>query len=343
MPFIEEIVDAHAVAPEINFTEKNLQRIQEVFKKLVSRSRNEAHNQIKSNMDYVNQSICNTLFNTSSNFTVTFFIVSGVGLSLSSVAVALLILTAILFKQWRDNYKNILLLQFIISRYLYVLSRYFLEITAHAGRCRPSEGIFLYFNFFTLFYTELALVTWMFVFSKQMHDSLVKVFYKRTGHFLLKTSLAAWLVPAAIVTSIILALQLIKILYIQVFIAYVFLIKWPLVFSNAILLVLVLRSVIKSNNIRNESNKRIVIVMILMIYFFCFQQVIHDVHEIVYIVSSDTMGPQDIMFSFFITFNIFILFQCPVSTMFWLFANAETRALWSFPKETQTSRISLFI
>ncbi|CAH2235086.1 jg7497 [Pararge aegeria aegeria] len=127
------------------------------------------------------------------------FAVSTFGMVLSIIALVLLLLTALLFIEWRKIYKNQVLIQFMIARFLYSAVRYFYDIT-QLFDIRPSYFHPIYLDAIPLAYTEMVLVTWMCIFSKLMYESFVKVFNVGTPS-LLKLSLAAWLVPGELVRS----------------------------------------------------------------------------------------------------------------------------------------------
>ncbi|CAH2107077.1 unnamed protein product [Euphydryas editha] len=267
----------------------------------------------------------------------TSFILSTLGMAFSILSMMMLILTTILFSEWRHSYKNQLLLQFMLARFIFSFVRYFYDLIKYLKICTEYFNP-IYLGQFPLAYTEMALVTWMFVFSKQMHDSLVRVFNTESTD-LLKVSLAAWLIPGAlsIITFLIFNMQIGK--EIQIYVIYLFLIKWPTLCVNGILLISSLRSVINTNTSKTENNPRIILVMIILLFTFSIQQAATDFHKLAFIIfhfEDFTPGVP----LFFVFTNIFSIYHCTISILFWLFGNKRTRVLWGFSNYRKQSEQS---
>ncbi|CAG9132770.1 unnamed protein product [Plutella xylostella] len=275
----------------------------------------------------------NIIFSPSNNnthgLTLATFALSTIGMVLSSAAIGLLLLTAILFEQWRQNYKNQLLMQFIIARFFYTSANYILDSTKLFG-VNTSEG-YLYYDIYLLLYTELSAVTWILVFTREMYDCLVRVLYVRGNNIVMKTSLFAWLTPAVVV-SIMCVSYYFTGNYLELIFVYVFVIKLPCIVCIASLLFFINRSVLRRNRLqRTRSNIKIVIVMIFMIITFVVLQLVHDVYEVIYVLlANHNTSLHDSIKGVLVTFNIAALYQCSFSTMFWLFGNEKTRKMWKF-------------
>lgn len=253
--------------------------------------------------------------------------ISTIGITLSGVALALLILTAVLFAEWRRNYKNQLLIQFVTARIIYTLTRYFYDIT-RAFELYQRTDVTLHFHLLVFFYTEMALVFWMFVFSKQMHKSLVKVFSVQT-HSIVKVSLCAWGLPVLFLAPFYLLLIVRKREGVQMYMIFIFLTKWPVLAANAVLLILVLKSILKTNQSRTGSNLRIVIVIMILIFMFCFQQFFVDIYKIIFIkVYYSTDEVTLYLGSSVVILNLLSIYNCAFSMVFWVFGNERTRKLW---------------
>lgn len=252
---------------------------------------------------------------------------STLGVALSAVALVLLVLTAVFFVEWRQNYKNQLLIQFMIARFLYTGVRYSSDVI-RAFDLNSNTETFNQLTATKLLYSEMALVSWMFFFSKQMYGSLVKVFDVERRS-ILRVSLSAWLLPALLAALLVGVLSIRSSKALWSYVIYLICVKWPVLVANAIFLILCLKSVISTNRSNIESNSRIVVVIITLIFVFCVQQVIIDIVFFVclalLISNNDLPVPLSISL---VIFNVLMLYQCVFSTLFWLFGNTHTRKLW---------------
>lgn len=274
--------------------------------------------------------------NETSFWTIFTLTCSSVGIALSAAALALLILTAFLFAEWRQSYKNQLLIQFMLARLFYTSVRFFSDIQHVFKMCSTSDSL-IFLDILTMIYTEMVLIAWMFVFSRQMYISLVKVFVTESNIW--KVSVCAWLVPAMISLLLHTILYFSRDTYTTFFILYVVLIKWPVLIANAVLLILVLRSVL-INNRNTEKNIRIVVVMIVLIFVFCFQQMLIDITKIVFIkfVERNCIMSTSLLIS-----NILSMYHCAFSIVFWVLGNANTRKLWKFQGRDLRGKIRLSV
>lgn len=249
-------------------------------------------------------------------------VLSSFGLVLSACALLFLILTACVFAEWRKKFKNQLLIQFMLSRFMYTFIRYFFDIMAVYDLCISADCI-IYLDEITMIYTEMALIAWMFVFTKHMYSSLVTVF-SLTRPSMWKVSMATWITPmiASVISFMVYRLQDGK--DVLFFFIYLAVIKWPVLIANATLLIIILKSIKKKNKSRvddNKSNARLVIVMNILISTFCFQQVFIDIYKLLHIILDLRPTP-------LIAFNIGLMYHCAFSITFWVLGNVETRKLW---------------
>lgn len=258
------------------------------------------------------------------------FALSTFGMVLSIIALVMLLLTALLFIEWRKVYKNQVLIQFMVARFFYSSVRYFYDLTSlFQLRCSCFHPIYL--DAIPLAYTEMVLVTWMCIFSKLMYESFVKIFPVGTPR-LLRVSLAAWIVPGFVAAVLFIGYNLQDGRDVKFFVLYLFLLKWPVLCANGIFLILVLKNIISTNKSKTECNPRIVLVMSMLIFTFCFQQAIGDVYKLVYVTFKFkyTVPYTPLVFVFI---NIITVYHCAFSIIFWLLANKRTRVLWGFTKE----------
>lgn len=255
---------------------------------------------------------------------------STIGMILSTIALVMLILTATLFSEWRRNYKNQLLTQFMIARFFYTFVRYFCDITIlfeidiHCS-CPLTLGSV------TKIYTEMVLLSWMFLFSKQMYECFVRVFAVKKPN-VLKLSLCGWLLPAIATIILCFCVAILNSWHFHFFFFYVIALKWPILCSNGFFLIVVLKSILGANKSKTESNTRIIIVMIILIFSFCFQQAFYDIYKLINFVNNFKKTENYIPVVFTFT-DIISVYHCAFSIMFWLFANKETRILWGMIKD----------
>lgn len=239
-----------------------------------------------------------------------------IGIVLLACTLCLLILTAGLFKEWRQNYKNQLLIQFMFSRFLYALRGYV------SSRMHTEIITFHTIGSLTMIYTELALVFWMFVFSKHMYDCFVKVFKLRNPNLYL-VSLCTWLLPGVITLVFYLSFCVKNEQYHRNVLICLFVVKWPVICVVFIFLILILRSILKFNLSNSESNTRIIVVINILIFSFCIHQMFADIYRIVYKIDNATKYVV-------ISFNILSMYHCTISILFWVFGNSKTREMWKF-------------
>lgn len=264
------------------------------------------------------------------------FACSSVGMVLCFTALVLLLLTALLFTEWRQSYKNQLLIQFMIARFFYTGVRYIYDV---ADVFLENTGYFtpVFLDVLPMGYSEMALVTWMFVFSKQMYDSFVRVFVTTTG--LRKISLCAWLIPGVISVLLRISHNLPIENHLKYFLIYLLILKWPVLIANGVLLISVLKSILITNKSKIESNPRIIVVMVILIFTFSCQQAILDTYKLTYLIFNRNDNSKCTTPLFFIFFNIITVYHCAFSILFWLFANKRTRILWGFSKEKAIVRV----
>lgn len=261
--------------------------------------------------------------NDTSLMTIITLTFSTIGIALSGAAIVLLLLTAYLFVEWRQNYKNQLLIQFMISRFLYTVVRYLYDINNVFSLC-VNDGCVIYLDVLAMVYTEMLLISWMFIFSRNMYESFVNILVADPSN-IWRVSIPAWIVPGCASLLLHLLFKLQKNHDFLMFFVYLILFKWPVLIANAVTLSLVLKSILKINLSKTENNKRIILVMIALIFMFCFQQLLLDTIKIVHalFVTQYTISSYILILS-----NIFLFYHCALSIIFWVFGNEKTRKLW---------------
>lgn len=277
--------------------------------------------------------------------TVITLVASSSGIALSATALALLLLTALLFPEWRQSYKNQVLIQFIIARFIYVLLRYFNNVRNVFGLMAiDDEHFYLRRQMsmsYILMYTEMSFIIWMTIFSKQIYESMVKVFHTHKGS-IWKTVLLGWGVPILSAFIFNFAVFFFKNSYVEVHLVYYIFMKWPILFANAGFLYISLRTVLKTN-VRVKNNRRITIVMVWLIYVFSIQLLFMDIYRIIHIMLHQRqVRAPPVVQGIYVISNIASLYQFAFSATFWVLGNAKTRQYWRFaPKnERVISQIS---
>lgn len=253
--------------------------------------------------------------------TIIQFSIITIGMIFSTVAMIFLLATFCLFVEWRRRLKNQILTQFMIARFFYTLTRYLYDVF---NICEVQ--IFSKFcnNFVLHVSTEASLIIWMFLFTKQMYYSFVKVFnVKKTSTLIVFT--VAWLTPLfiAVLSCVSCFLYYVK-LQGEFICLYLLFVKWPLLIVNGVFLMMILKAIFSRISKKTDNNFRIVIVMVTLLFTFCVQQIIVDVHKIFYILSYD----KDKISNFFYFATVVAVYHCAFSIFFWLFGNKRTVELW---------------
>lgn len=271
------------------------------------------------------------------------FALSTIGCTLSIIALTMLIFTAILFSEWWRKYKNQVLIQFMIARFFYILSRYIFDASLIFGFYMKSTFMQNY-DFIIHVFTELSLVAWMSVFAHTLHESLVIVIVMPSRYRLLRASLGAWLVPAASSFLLCLNSYVKQTITLSDFLIFFILVKWPLLLWNAVLLMKSLKSLSSKHRTlchnRPDNNVKIVLTMVFLLFIFSLQQIIHDICKIVYLIlyhKYDFVSYN--IQNWVITVNILALYYCPISVSFWIIGNKHTRGLWKKYLKKKLNRI----
>lgn len=276
----------------------------------------------------------NTIISNRTVLTILTFTTSTIGVALSTIALVLLIVTAILFAEWRRTYKNQLLIQFMLARFFFTIARYYYDVTK-VFDINVTPKLFTNLDMFILIYTEMVLLAWIVVFTKQMYDSLAKLFVFETPR-LWKVSLATWLTPC-ICALVFVVIYVIRFEQLRLYLVYLLILKLPIIVFITVLLVRTTKSIIDVNKSNTENNSRIVMVMICLIYVFCIQQLGVDIYKLVVVIIMNKKNEMpDILHTFFVILNICAIYHCAFSIMFWLFGNARTRKLWKFGKKHES-------
>lgn len=108
-----------------------------------------------------------------------------------------IILTAILFKSWRKNKGNLVLMNFVLAIGLHVIS---LHISNYVNN-RDSEGVCSGVGA-VLHYSVLSEFCWMLVIAVLQYKRYVQVFASQTEHLMTKACVTGWILPIIPVTAL---------------------------------------------------------------------------------------------------------------------------------------------
>ncbi|GBP59821.1 hypothetical protein EVAR_30090_1 [Eumeta japonica] len=182
------------------------------------------------------------------------FALQTIGITSTILTLTLLLLTCALHREWRQTFKNQLLVQLMISRFLHVLARYVYDTALMLGHYEDGDT-WIRYDVLSFVYTELVVSSWMFVFTKNMYDDLVKVITVKKSHRLLKASLGCWLapLPPSLVGSVFYTRE--PSLELYLYFLYCTL-KWPILIANGCILLKIIKSLRKDSE-ENKSNRKI--------------------------------------------------------------------------------------
>lgn len=268
---------------------------------------------------------------------IVIFSFNTVGFIVSVASLLILILTAVLFAEWRNKYKNQVILQIMVARFLYSLVRVAFDASIVFG-FSSKKSFILHYDTMLYIYTELVLVGWMHVFTKTMYNYLVIVILAPSKLSLPIISLITWITPLVVSILIIVILHFEVSFKLYMYISYYMIIKWPLLFYNGVLLLKIFKSLRNKNdnlnnnitNRRDNNNIKIVSIMLLLMFVFSVHQIIMDISKIVYVaiyIKNDNITIFIIAID--VIFISISLYYCAISICYWLFYNKDTRDLWS--------------
>lgn len=270
-----------------------------------------------------NNSLISNKENTTTLTKVTFF-TSSAGVAASLMSIVLLLITAFAFVEWRRSFKNQLLIQLVLARFLYTFMRYYHDIRVLFHLCDRYNCI-KQVDWFFLIHTEIFMVCWMFVFTKHMHTSLVKVFFDKRNIY--KVTFLTLLVSYIIAGAVYFMMFGFggRSINLKTYLIYLLLFKWPILIWNAVMLVQILLNVLKSNNAKSKVNRRgnirTIIVMRMLLFVLCFHQIFLDIFNICSVFF-------DLSSLVMVICNTTTLYQSASTTFFWIFGNDRTRQLW---------------
>lgn len=186
---------------------------------------------------------------------------------MTSVELMVWIIAAIKMPRWRKNYRNQMLMQISVARFIkrVIFSFKFLHdngqltVTKNFAAVLDSSQI----------YIDFVIVILVFFFIKHMYDSLIIVLVKIRQNHLYKVALCAWLVPLPMsaVWSAIIVCDVLDKTVVYLLICCIF--RWPLIFMGTAVYVTTLYKVM-SDKIRSFARSLTVVTffMCLVINFY---------------------------------------------------------------------------
>lgn len=186
---------------------------------------------------------------------------------MTSLELMLWIGAAIKMPRWRNNYRNQMLMQLSVARFIKRLIFIYLQMY------EEKKCLVLTFVVSSQIYIDLVIVVLVFFFIKHMYDSLIIVLVKCRQNSLYKVSICAWLLPlpisavwAAVIFCKVLDEQLVYLLICCIF-------RWPLILMGTGVYITILVRVL-SEKIRKFARSLTVVtfLMCLIINFYLFSK-----------------------------------------------------------------------
>lgn len=270
--------------------------------------------------------------NKTTNLQIIAFTFSIFGFALSFAALILLISTAILFAEWRQKYKNQVLLNFMLSRLFYVAVRIIIDVSLLLEFYLQASFVRRH-QMLVHVYSELALVAWMFVFTRTMYEDLITIINVPMSHRMLKTALCAWLIPLILSVLVVIVPYKQKHVTLYNYLIFLVVLKWPFLCYNGVLLAKILKSLQSKNRTlchnRPENRTRIILTMIFLIFIFSAQQIVHDIYKFTFLVMHNNFDQRAYLLKHYVVLvNIVAIYYYPISIILWVICNAHTKKLW---------------
>lgn len=198
---------------------------------------------------------------------------------MTSLELMLWIGAAIKMPRWRNNYRNQMLMQLSVARFIkrlvFTIRYYTTEANPQKQETIASDSWENFYVFLSSaqIYIDFVIVILVFFFIKHMYDTLIIVLVKCRQNSLHKVSMCAWLLPApisAVWTAIIVCKALDEKL-VYLIICCVF--RWPLIFIGTAVYITVLYRVL-TDKIRKFARSLTVLTffMCLVINFYLFSK-----------------------------------------------------------------------
>ncbi|KAH9637186.1 hypothetical protein HF086_016208 [Spodoptera exigua] len=149
-------------------------------------------------------------------------------LVMTTLELIISIVAAIKMERWRKNYRNQMLMQLTVARFIkrIIFTFKFLECR---DKITDSEAVANFLYCFQL-YIDLVIAVLVFFFIKHMYNSLIIVLVKISQNSFYKVMSYSWLIPIPIVVvcSVIIATDFVDKWYVNLLMCSVF--RWPLIF-----------------------------------------------------------------------------------------------------------------
>lgn len=203
---------------------------------------------------------------------------------MTSVELTVWIIAAIKMPRWRRNYRNQMLMQISVARFLKRIIFSF-KFFHENQQLSSMDSINVALKSSEI-YIDIVIVILVFFFIKHMYNSLIIVLVKIRQHSLYKVSLCSWLVPVPVSTVCtgIIVFQLLDEKVVYLLICCIF--RWPLIFLGTALYITTLYKVL-SDKIRRFASS-LTVVTFLMCLFINFYLITKDSIQLFCIYSFET-------------------------------------------------------
>ncbi|CAH1638705.1 unnamed protein product [Spodoptera littoralis] len=170
------------------------------------------------------------------------------------------IVAAIKMERWRKNYRNQMLMQLTVARFIkrIIFTFKFLDCR---DKLTDSEAVANFLYCFQL-YIDLVIVVLVFFFIKHMYNSLIIVLVKISQNSFYKVMSYSWLIPIpiAVVCTAIIFTDLVDKWYVNLLMCSVF--RWPLIFVGTGVYITIVYRVL-SDKIRQFARSLAVVTFLL--------------------------------------------------------------------------------
>ena len=189
---------------------------------------------------------------------------------MTALELIIAILAAIKIPRWRKNYRNQMLMQLSLARFIKRLILLFKFFEEH--KKPPSSDVNTTLNISQI-YIDFVTIVLVIFFIKHMYDSLIIVVVKLNQASLNKTTLCAWLLPVLItaIWSVIILTKVLDEWFVYLLICCLF--RWPLIFLGTIFYITIVYKVL-SDKIRRFARSLTIVtfLMCLVTNFYLFSK-----------------------------------------------------------------------
>lgn len=181
-------------------------------------------------------------------------------LVMTTLELIISIVAAIKMEKWRKNYRNQMLMQLTVARFIkrIIFTFKFFECR---DKITDSEAVANFLYCFQL-YIDLVIVVLVFFFIKHMYNSLIIVLVKISQNSFYKVMSYSWLIPIPItvVCTVIIVTNLVDKWYVNLLMCSVF--RWPLIFVGTGVYITIIYRVL-SDKIRQFARSLAVVTFLL--------------------------------------------------------------------------------